>query len=179
MREFPAPLEELWQLAGGDPRDPASDWNTTFEPIGLILAAPPKNEGLEPTPANAVTFAGTGGDGVHFSWLEIADKSDENPIVMTVPWAADSPNLVVGSSLHEFLSLGSRYGYFTLDYLAEWDESTLEELSAGQVNKEHDDKQRQLLSELSQHLSLSPWPEPKHRLMELQDQFASLMALPK
>ena len=36
-----------------------------------------------PTPQNTVVFAGTGGDGVHFSILQL--NNEIQPIVMTVP----------------------------------------------------------------------------------------------
>src|SRR5688500_10275155 len=91
------------------------DWNPFFDPIGLILRVPPAYGGYRCTPTNSLSFATTGGDGTHFSFLRLAERcDDECPIVMTVPMSS-SPNVIVGVNLREFLALGCRRGYFALD----------------------------------------------------------------
>ena len=110
-------LQQLWDLAGGDPDDTSCDWNGTFDPVGLVLLAPPRNEGYWCTPTNSLTFAITGGDGVHYGLMAInGEFTDLSPVVMTVPMC-DTPNKIVGANLKEFLALGCRYGYFALEQL--------------------------------------------------------------
>jgi hypothetical protein len=53
---IPSDLSRLWQLAAGGPLDPDGDWIGTFEPVGLILVAAPKNAGYWCTPRNSVAF---------------------------------------------------------------------------------------------------------------------------
>lgn len=75
------------------------------------------------TPLNSVTFATTGGDGVHFGTVPVEGK---HIVVMTAP-AEVRANVVVGESLKEFLRLGY---YRPLDWLGalpeQWDEIATE-----------------------------------------------------
>lgn len=168
-----AVLSRLWELAGGDPTDCRSDWNETFEPAGLILLAPPRNYGYWCTPSNALTFAITGGDGVHYSLLAIGDEfTDFSPVVMTVP-CCDTPNVVVGANLREFLALGCRYGYFGLEQLVYDRRGTLEELRLARFSPDSGPDERNLLRSLSSTFRLSPWSRPSQRLDELQTLFSS------
>src|SRR5262245_8847283 len=64
-----------------------------------------RDGGNRTSPVNATMFAGAGGDGVHFSVLNVASgDSGAAPVVMTVPMAFDSPNHIVGGDLREFLA---------------------------------------------------------------------------
>lgn len=87
--------DDLWAVAGRTAHDAGEDLRYVFEPIGLILQPPgsPLPIGYDATPRDAITFASTGGDGVHFS----ASLGVSGPhIVMTVPMQFDRPNVVVG-----------------------------------------------------------------------------------
>ena len=178
MSRLPATLERLWNLAGGDPRDSEADWNATFDPVGLILLAPPRNFGYWCTPTNSTTFATTGGDGVHFGWVGLPIQDvDFWPIVMTVPmW--DSSNLIVGASLREFLALGCRFGYFSLEQLVYDFPNTVAILRSGEFDEEAGGTERALLARLTSEFSLVPWPDPESRLQALQEQFSSALELP-
>jgi hypothetical protein len=72
-----------------------------------------------PTPTNAKVFASTGGDGVHYSLIEISDRIQ--PVVMTVPASFGDTiadyNIILGENLNEFLSLGYYNGWFPLEQL--------------------------------------------------------------
>src|SRR5687767_64611 len=81
---------------------------SVFDPVGLILQIPPGRRDYHCTPLNSVTFASTGGDGVHFGFLHVEGCS-LSPVVMTVPMS-DVHNFVVGESLFEFLCLGAKRG---------------------------------------------------------------------
>lgn len=81
--QIPATLRQLWKLAGADPLDAKNDWHGTFEPVGLILFAPPRNGGYWCTPVNALSFATTGGDGVHYSLLAVEGRvTDFSPVII-------------------------------------------------------------------------------------------------
>jgi hypothetical protein len=176
--EIPTDLSRLWQLAGGDSGDSIGDWIGTFEPVGLILAAPPKNGGYWCTPRNSVAFAWTGGDGVHYSLVNVPDMPiDTAPIVMTVPMS-DYPNIIVGANLREFLGLGCRFGYFALEQLAYDFDSTVDLLLAGDFDPEATAADRSLLMRLSDAFGLKPWDDPGERLETLADQYERLLDVP-
>lgn len=71
------------------------------------------------TPLNTRLFATTGGDGVHFSLLELS--ASVQPVIMTVPmnfWQTmESCNCILAENLEEFLSLGYFKGWFSLEQL--------------------------------------------------------------
>ena len=174
--EIPADLARLWQLAGGGPRTPDDDWIGTFEPIGLILVAPPKNGGYWCTPRNSVSFAGTGGDGVQYSLVPMPGTPiDSAPVVMTVPMS-DYPNVIVGANLHEFLCLGCRFGYFMLEQLAYDFDWTIDALSTGEFDPEATPADRLLLQRLSDAFDLRPWDDPAERLKTLDEQYLHMLA---
>jgi hypothetical protein len=138
------------------------------------------------TPLNCRTFANTGGDGVHFSFLVQEDTVHESsPVVVTVPCAAAS--LVAGEDLFDFLCLGAHRGYFALEQLAYETELTLEVFtdpnwqptkpwhdSVGFVPNE---EKRHLLAFLTRELGLRPWSSAA-RFAELQERFGGFLELP-
>jgi hypothetical protein len=68
------------------------------------------------TPINSVTFAATGGDGVHFGLLAMDNEMHgRQPIVMTVPMV--SKNIILADTLDEFFGLGFYNGWFGLEQL--------------------------------------------------------------
>lgn len=156
--------DELWAVAISAAQDAAEDPRYVFEPIGLMLQPPgsPLPVTYDATPPDAITFASTGGDGVHFS----ASLGASSPlIVMTVPMQFDRPNVVLGQDLREFLSLGCASGYFQLEQLA-YGSPTAALTPWGEAKA---DEQLALLRDA---LELSPWPSVQPRLEELQQQFA-------
>jgi hypothetical protein len=79
------------------------------------------------SPINCATFASTGVDGTHFSFLTVdGGIVADSPVVMTTP-ANMGRSVVVGDNLFDFLCLGSRCGY-ALDRLAGSRRSGLENL---------------------------------------------------
>jgi hypothetical protein len=155
--------------------------------VGLILHEVGRGQYEGCTPGNCHPFAGTGGDGVHFSFLALADEIDERcPIVVTVP-ALGGYSAVVGETLHDFLSLGSVRGFFALGELAYNDELTMKVYTdpAWQpTEKAHDsvgytvnDHQQQILEFLSRQFDLRPWREPQ-RFKQLEERFRVRLAPP-
>ncbi|GAB3841432.1 hypothetical protein ACFPIJ_43885 [Dactylosporangium cerinum] len=142
-----------------------------FVDIGLRLvdpAEPPQDGGYRTSPANAIMFAGTGGDGVHFSVLTPAAGSPAAaPVVMTAPMAFDSPNHIVAGDLMEFLALGCQTAYYNLDHLAyPWGRSAMmARLQTARLAPGTDGAH--LLQPLIDEFDLRPWPDVERRLDEL------------
>lgn len=120
------------------------------------------------TPRNSLTFASTGGDGTHFSFLLIGGAlNDESPIVMTCPASSDRPNMIVGANLRDFLCLGMHCGYFVLEQLL---------YSRGKYDVRESDHitptYRRVLDFLVERLSLTPWLDVADRLQALEYEFS-------
>jgi hypothetical protein len=129
--------------------------------IGLNLVDPPERRDDGVTPPGCITFAETGGEGVHFSL--VARKglvSDTSAVVMTVP-DAEEPNLLVGDSLREFLCLGCVAGYMSLEELAFDPDGLMDRLS----EKTEDERTLRIYRK---ELGLRPWPKARERLQELE-----------
>jgi hypothetical protein len=155
--------------------------------VGLMLIDPPERNWCEDTPNNGRIFATTGGDWVHFCLLELAGRPlEESPVVMVLPFNSDAPCLVVGETLHEFLSLGCVIGYFfleqlvyrfnaTLEYLFDYD-AFIQDCYSHQKPPDSDvprlAAERALLASLSREFGLSPWADLRSRLDTLQRKWA-------
>lgn len=180
-------LEQLWLLAEIEARRTDTDFSMVFEPIGLILLRPISNLGYESTPENALTFATTGGDGVHYSLVQLEGSSlDDSPVVMTVPMNFGEENYIVGGDMQEFLGLGCQVGYTFLEQFTyskdkskeieyfthpdKWFAELQEDVSAEKVWKV-----KNLLAVLRKELGLQPWDEVSQRLGHLQKQYMPLL----
>jgi hypothetical protein len=173
-----ADVERLWRLAQSLALPPSRNAAWVFEPVGLILHEPSALQAweYETTPANGLTFASTGGDGVHFSVLGV-EGDGAGVVVMTVPMAFDNPNHVVGASVSEFLALGCRTGYFTLEALAyeHGRAELLAELDAAQPPADAHDAA--LLRHIVNEFDARPWPHVSRRLHELDETYRSSIQL--
>ena len=117
-----------------------------LEDDGLCLVDSPSPGGYDSSPPGYLPFAYTGGDGVHFS----IPSDQAFPVVMTVSMAFDCANVVVGSDLEGFLSLGCVYGYFGLEQLAYNENRTVDYIQAA-------NEPSLALQRLSRHFNLQPW----------------------
>jgi hypothetical protein len=122
----------------------------------------------ESTPKNSVTFATTGGDGVHFGVLtDDKELNGRQPIVMTVPMV--SKNVILADTLDEFLGLGFHNGWFPLEQLVYSFDETIEYYSI------QDDsltiEQKNFLDLLRNELKISYSPLTKERLEILGTQY--------
>ena len=163
--------EDLWDFAeqfwqSGDRAKPL--WSI-FDPIGIL----PCDNGLTtyaPFPKIAHLFASTGGDGVHFSLLRQGKSSSLAglPVIMTVPMAFEQANWIVGANIHEFLCLGCRTGYFSLEGIA-YDYSRDQEILGLAETYEPEQDQVPILSALRERFGLQPWDEIPNRIAELQE----------
>jgi hypothetical protein len=128
-----------------------------LEDDGLCLVDSLSPAGYDSSLSGYLPFAYTGGDGVHFSI-----PSDQSfPVVMTVPMVFDCPNVVVGSDLEDFLSLGCVYGYFGLEQLAYNEDRTVDYIQAA-------NEPSSALQRLTKHFNLRPWQGVGDRLAALK-----------
>jgi len=179
----PKEFYQLWELAAELAPTTRSGTlygaKSTFDcsSVGLLLEPDEGRWEYHTTPLNADTFAGTGGEGVHFSFLLIPGVTPEKyPVVMTVPMGIDH-NFVVGDSFIEFLSLGCRLGYFGLESLDyDWNQ-TVEELQRGLPDPESADEYY-LITAICERFNLQPWPNVAERLRQLEAHYHGLIQFP-
>jgi len=124
------------------------------------------------TPVNTSVFASTGGDGVHYSILEISDLIQ--PVVMTVPMNAGpsikSSNRILGANLNEFLSLGYYNGWFPLEQLCYDPEWVLDFYSKENLDADYQTRVGiQFVRKFRTKLGFEPIPLNIQRLKELED----------
>jgi hypothetical protein len=152
----------------------------TLDRIGLILDDELDDHRYDQcTPLNCRTFAGTGGDGVHFSLLVInGEITEKSPVVMTKP-SDGWQSFILGESLRDFLNLGCELGYFSLESIVYEDGNTLaaytDERAEMRAELLDDETKNEILALLRQRLQ--PWTD-SNRLAELQRRFMPLLRLP-
>ncbi|MEL6554915.1 MAG: hypothetical protein AAFQ63_15835 [Cyanobacteria bacterium J06621_11] len=170
-----ATFAQLWKVAQTE----ASRQNTTpsavFQSVGLRLEVPEKPWQYYCTPKNTRTFASTGRDGVHYSFLEVRSLH-YSPIVMTVPMSFDNPNIVVAETLHEFLCLGCRASYLSLEMLSVCggDFSSLKSKSYAAGLSQ---AQQHSLQVLSDSFSLFPYVALEWRMAQLQAKYLDFLQM--
>ncbi len=125
--------------------------------IGLLFRA---FDPYPDTPPDAHPVLSCGVDGIHWSAMT-ADNSSGYIVVMTVPPSL-GVNLVVGESLHEFLSLGCRSHFASLG-------SLVEDITA-QLEPEEEEA-ADVMATLRDRFELSPWPNVAARLSELEARY--------
>ncbi len=165
-------LNKIWDITGSK-RDSFDDSeNYFFDPIGLILLKKLECWGYWCTPTNTISFATTGGDGVHFGFLCANDgkPSDDSPIVMTLP-SADTSNIIVGENFKEFLNLACRIGFFELEQIEYQPEIYLPLLDSHKYIEDISQEEKSMLENLEKTFKLKPWLNHGSRLIELKDKY--------
>jgi len=142
------------------PWEPGVSTLVSFE-LGVYLTD--SDEGTlqyDQTPKPGWTFANTGVDGEHFTALTSPERL--GVVVLTAPMAFDSPNLVVGQTLEEFLAIAFTVGVTGLTELC----------YRGGLNGPHglEPRPTELHGHLRSALQLSPPADVAARLRELQDE---------
>ncbi|MEM6821152.1 MAG: hypothetical protein AAF558_04265 [Verrucomicrobiota bacterium] len=138
---------------------------------GLFLDEEPYESDYNSTPNNSLTFATTGGDGVHFGFVtEEGTFGVDSAIVMTVPMNFGNGNVIVGASLKEFIELGIYFGYFDLEQLSYDFETTSMEIDEAKERKRSIE-----LDALSAEFDLKPWKNARSRLDELREQYYHIL----
>lgn len=140
--------------------------------LGLLFHERMIGTAYDETPRNSVTFASTGGDGVHYGFLLRGSAIDDaSPVVMTVPMA-DHPNRVVGRDLRHFLGLGMGSGYFALEQLQYDFEATVAELDRGDFVV-LDSRERRALDSIADALEVKGWTDHGAELASLEAEFGA------
>lgn len=156
-----------------------------FAAIGLSVFSSLRRFDYWCTPTNVLSFATTGGDGNHFSFiLKDNTVSEHSPVVMTSPSDYDEPNLIVGESLFHFLCLGYHCGFSPIESFPSKESMRLC-ASARQNQKKGaplfslDENERRILDFLIQKLQLSPWRNVEGEIQRLQAEYRPLLKLPE
>ncbi|MCA0456752.1 MAG: hypothetical protein LCI00_22455 [Chloroflexi bacterium] len=182
-------LNQLWALADREAAESGIPVYRLFDRIYLHLDRPLTTWKYSCTPINSSTFASTGGDGVHFGLLDIdGEVRDESPVCMTSPMSASESqdNIIVGSNLHEFLCLGSEFGFFHLENLPSfkrYDDGFRFSQPNEWVVQESceyfmtDPEFQYQLNLLRTEFDLKPWTDVAGRLNELQRLYLPLVQL--
>lgn len=138
------------------------------------------------TPVNCTSFADTGADGVHFSFLLYPTiPTDQSPVVVTIPAGLGGVTYVVGQSLFDFLCLGMLRGFRVFDELAYDQETALIALTdpkwqpTGRWNSSLrlTRQGEAALRLLTRELGLHAWSNPD-RFHSLQNRFAPFLEYP-
>lgn len=123
-----------------------------------------------------LTFASTGGDGVHYSYLEGSEFSEgKHPIVMTLP-CADENNMVIAESFEEFFGLGYFVGWFSLEQLIYQPNEAVAYLGRSNEELEHYAEPR--LAFIREALDIRPGPPELERLHLLKQKYYELLNIP-
>lgn len=156
----------------------------SLDAVGLILDAHLDDHRYDHcTPLNCRTFAGTGGDGAHFSLLvQEGAITESSPVVVTAPDAFGMPSVAVAESLFDFLCLGCRKGYFGLGYVPHAPEQTLKEYVGpdGELPVTDyiiDDHQHDVMTCVRDRLGLKPWTDWR-RFQATHSRYGPLLRYP-
>jgi hypothetical protein len=176
MQSIPPRLQKLYDAAAliGSRFDRSLE--AVLDPCGLILEKPPRENYYWCTPRTAKTFASTGGDGVHYSYLQISEASSgATLIVMTMP-ANDQLNFVVAENFDEFFGLGYHVGWFALEQIAyspEW-----ARLYFANEDPEARDEARARLAALRSELGIRYIPLNIQRIEMLTSRYGHYLQVP-
>jgi len=177
-------LEKLFELEREAARRFPREYDPGLGRIGLLLMRDLPNFGYPCTPTNSRSFAHTGGEGVHFSFLVSNDEiNEESPILLTIPAAPKSPTFLVGETLLDFLCLGIQRGFTALENLGFLYEDTVKAYGNPTWRPtQHvqfwtchalDEQDRAVLELLADRFRLVPWSDPKEKLDRLRSLYRS------
>ena len=147
--------------------------NLFFGYAGLIPENDQENR-YNCTPLNTKIFAGTGGNGVHFSVLEISEGIQ--PIVMSVPMnlgnVLSDYNKVIAENLNEFLSIGFYNGWSQLEDLCYDIEGVIDFYLSENMDKDfQNDADIHFVKKIREKLNFPHIALRKARLMELEQTY--------
>ncbi|MDW7694496.1 hypothetical protein R9C00_07075 [Flammeovirgaceae bacterium SG7u.111] len=162
-------IKDFWRFDELIKKRFGKKWFNHVDYCGLIPIRPLENYNYFCTPKNSMTFATTGGEGVHFGFItEGNSEINDGPIVMTVPMS-NKNNIIVAESFEEFLSLGYHVGWFAIEQLSYDEGDTIKYYS--KPDSETTDKERLFLEIIRDELKIKFEPLSKDRLVELHDKY--------
>ncbi len=126
------------------------------------------------TPINTELFAFTGGDGVHFSYLDVS--KNVCIIVMTDPTnygkTVDAYNIILAETFEEFLGLGYFIGWASLDGLCYYPDETFMDYGIGQKEYSFANQNESIfLKQLISQLGIEPVILKEERLTYLKEKY--------
>ncbi|MEL6602407.1 MAG: hypothetical protein AAFP20_04175 [Cyanobacteria bacterium J06614_10] len=181
-------FDQLWAIAQQVANQSGQSTQNAFLSLALILERPVAAWQYYCTPKNVITFASTGCDGVHFSFLQQdrmvsgsapispIQQLSRSPVVMTVPMNFENQNIVVSENLYEFLCLGCRTSYGMLELLS-CPESNLCALKSFDYAEALSEAQVAQLRLLNDAFSLSPYINLEGRMRHLQSTYLSCLQM--
>lgn len=147
--------------------------NLYFDYAGMI---PIKDENFryDSSPLNTEVFATTGGDGVHYSILDLSENIQ--PVVMTVPMNFGSSmkdyNWIIGENLNEFLAIGFYNGWFPIEQLCYDNEWAINFYSEENMEDDYQkDADIRFAKKLREKLGYNHIPLNNKRLKELENKY--------
>ena len=174
---IPAPLQALYDAAAAMGPQFELSPEAVLDYCGLLLEIPPQRNYIDwCTPRNVMTFATTGGDSVHYSYL-VDERLPEGryPIVMTLPCVNDL-NWVIAESFQEFFDYGYYVGWFSLEQLYYDDEEGPAYFL--QPSENFGDIGTAQLPLLRKALNMKPVPPTLERFAQLQQKYGALLDIP-
>lgn len=165
-------LEEFRKVVEELATETKSDFPSLYFDYAGMIPIKDKTFRYDSSPINTEVFATTGGDGVHYSILEISEKIQ--PVVMTVPMNfGDSMrdyNWIIGENLIEFLSIGYFNGWFPIEQLCYDNEWAIEFYSKENMEEDYqNDADIQFVKKLRSKFGYDHIPLNNERLNELAD----------
>jgi hypothetical protein len=152
--------------------------NLFFDYAGLIPPYRFTDIVYDCTPKNTKVIAYTGGNGVHFSILELSGIVQ--PVIISAPMNAGEKiqdnSKVIAENLLEFLSLGFYNGWFSLEQLFYDEKSTLDFYSS--ENKEdffQSNADIIFLKRLREKFQYSFLPLERERLLKLESTYSKYL----
>jgi hypothetical protein len=130
------------------------------------------------SPTNTQIFVRTGGDGVHYSLLELSP--DIHPVIMTVPMnfgdSVEVDNWVIAENLEEFLSLGYYNGWFSIEELCYNYDRVINFYAQENLEEDYQNSgDIQFVKKLRTQLGYSHIPLNNKRLSELKEKYFGLL----
>jgi hypothetical protein len=176
MESMPTRLQKLYEAAAQIGTRFDRSLEAVLDPCGLILEKPPRESYYWCTPRTAKTFASTGGDGVHYSYLQVSEVSPDETVIVTSMPANDQLNYVVAESFDEFLGLGYHVGWFALEQIAYSPEWALQHFANEDPETRHEAKAR--LAALRSELGIRYVPLNLQRIEALTNLYAHHLEVP-
>ena len=167
-------LEEFRKVVEELATETKSDFPSLYFDYAGMIPIKDKTFRYDSSPINTEVFATTGGDGVHYSILEISEKIQ--PVVMTVPmnfgYSMRDYNWIIGENLNEFLSIGYFNGWFPIEQLCYDNEWAIDFYSKENMEEDYQNEADiQFVKKLRSKFGYEHIPLNNERLNELADNY--------
>ena len=165
-------LEEFRKVVEELATETKSEFPSLYFDYAGMIPIKDKTFRYDSSPINTEVFATTGGDGVHYSILEISEKIQ--PVVMTVPmnfgYSMRDYNWIIGENLNEFLSIGYFNGWFPIEQLCYDNEWAIDFYSKENMEEDYQNEADiQFVKKLRSKFGYEHIPLNNERLNELAD----------